>query len=221
VLGSTSAYRRELLSRLGLPFDVASPDVDEQPLPGESPFELARRLARAKAQAVAARCQGDALVIGSDQVADLEGRALGKPGAHPAAVAQLKAMRGRRVTFHTAVCVVRTASGRMAEAVDSVTVQVRQLSDTDIETYLLLERPYDCAGSAKCEGLGITLLERIDSSDPTTLVGLPLITTTRLMRELGLDVLEALGAQDRVQDRVQDRAQAGSHATTTGERHEP
>ncbi|RZT95260.1 Maf family nucleotide pyrophosphatase [Rivibacter subsaxonicus] len=190
VLGSTSRYRRELLERLRLPFDVTSPDVDETPQPGELPAALAQRLALAKARAVAATCQ-DAVVIGSDQVADLDGLAIGKPGTHERAVAQLRAMRGRSVVFQTAVAVVRSATGFEAMRLVPVRVRFRQLSDAEIETYLRLEQPYDCAGSAKSETLGIGLLDAIESDDPTALVGLPLIATCALLREAGFDPLHA------------------------------
>lgn len=189
VLGSTSPYRRELLARLEWPFDVCSPQVDEQALPDEAPLQTALRLATFKARAVAEQCQDDAVVIGSDQVADLDGLALGKPGNHARAKTQLQAMRGRTVRFHTAVCVKRETTGFEQTEVRTVAVRFRALSDEAIETYLRLEQPYDCAGSAKCEGLGITLLERIDSDDPTALVGLPLIATTALLQAAGLDVL--------------------------------
>ena len=189
ILGSTSRYRRELMERLRVPFDVAAPQVDETPLPGEAPAALALRLALAKAQAVAA-LHPLAIVIGSDQVADLDGLAIGKPGTHARAVAQLQAMRGRSVVFQTAVAVVRPATGFAQALLAPVTVRFRALSDPTIERYLRLEQPYDCAGSAKCETLGITLLEAIDSDDPTALVGLPLIRTAALLRAAGLDVLE-------------------------------
>jgi len=196
VLGSSSTYRRELLSRLGQPFETCSPDVDESATPGETPLALAQRLALAKAQAVAAGFDDDVVVIGSDQVADLGGLALGKPGSHEAATAQLKVLRGRVARFHTAVCVARPRTGQWLQAIDTVTVSFRSLSDDDIETYLRREQPYDCAGSAKCEGLGIVLLDRIDSADPTSLVGLPLIATARLLREVGWDPLSAQAAKD-------------------------
>jgi len=188
VLGSTSRYRRELLSRLRVPFDVASPDVDETPHPGEAPRALALRLALAKARAVAAQFP-QAVVIGSDQVADLDGQPLGKPGTHERAVTQLRQMRGRTVVFQTAVAVVCQASG--FEQVDLAPVQVRfhNLSDTEIEAYLRAEQPYDCAGAAKSEGLGIALLDAIDNDDPTALVGLPLIRTCRMIRAAGVKVL--------------------------------
>jgi septum formation protein len=180
-------YRRELLSRLQLPFAVEAPDVDETAQPGELPAELARRLGEAKARAVAARHPG-AIVIGSDQVADLDGEALGKPGEHEKAVSQLRRMRGRTVVFHTAVSVVCLESGFAQHEVAPVRVRFRELSDADIEAYLRAEQPYDCAGSAKSEGLGIALLDAIDSDDPTALVGLPLIRTCRMLRAAGLDI---------------------------------
>ena len=195
ILASTSPYRRELLARLGLPFDVASPEVDEHPLPAETPLQTALRLATLKARAVAARCPDDAVVIGSDQVADLDGMILGKPGDHARAKAQLQTMRGQTVRFHTAVCVKRATTGFEQAQVSTVSVRFRALSDEAIDTYLRLEQPYDCAGSAKCAGLGFVLLDRFVSNDPTSLVGLPLILTNRLLREAGLDVLAAL-AQD-------------------------
>ncbi|MES2633406.1 MAG: Maf family nucleotide pyrophosphatase [Pseudomonadota bacterium] len=185
VLGSSSIYRRELLSRLRLPFEVAVPDLDESPLPGESPRELALRLARAKALAVAARFP-DAVVIGSDQVADLEGEPLGKPGNHANAVAQLGRMSGRRVVFQTAVAVVCGVTGFEAVDLAPVEVRFRNLGAAEIESYLRAEQPYDCAGSAKSEGLGIALLESIQSDDPTALVGLPLIRTCQMLREAGI-----------------------------------
>jgi septum formation protein len=185
VLGSTSRYRRELLSRLNVPFEVAAPDVDETPLAGETPEALARRLAAAKARAVAQRFP-QAIVIGSDQVADLDGEPLGKPGDHDNAVRQLRRMRGREVVFQTALCVICLASGFAQHELAPVRVRFRDLSDAEIERYLRLEQPYDCAGSAKSEGLGIALLESIDNDDPTALVGLPLIRTCRLLRAAGL-----------------------------------
>ena len=188
VLASTSRYRRELLERLRLPFDVVAPEVDEGALPGEAPAALAARLALAKAQAVAAQ-HPQAVVIGSDQVAELDGVAIGKPGSHERAVAQLRAMRGRSVVFHTAVAVQRAASGYAGAALAPVKVRFRDLRDDEIEHYLRTEQPYDCAGSAKCETLGIALLEAIESDDPTALVGLPLIRTSALLRAAGLDPL--------------------------------
>jgi septum formation protein len=193
VLASTSRYRRELLERLRLPFEVASPGVDEAPLAGELPPALAQRLALAKAQAVAA-ARPDAVVIGSDQVADLDGLAIGKPGTHARAVEQLRTMRGRRVVFQTAVSVVRASTGFARTLLAPVVVRFRDLTDAEIEFYLRTEQPYDCAGSAKCETLGIALLDAIDSDDPTALVGLPLIRTSALLREAGIDPLSARGA---------------------------
>lgn len=188
VLGSTSRYRRELLSRLQLPFSVDSPDVDETPHPGESPRDLACRLAVAKARAVAAR-HPSAVVIGSDQVADLAGQPLGKPGTHERATAQLRAMRGQTVVFQTAVAVVCLDTGFEQLDLAPVEVVFRDLTDSEIEAYLLAEQPYDCAGSAKSEGLGIALLSRIDNDDPTALVGLPLIRTVRMISAAGVTVL--------------------------------
>ena len=188
ILGSTSVYRRELLSRLRLPFTVERPEVDETPLPQEKPADLALRLALAKAQAVAAR-HPSAVVIGSDQVADLHGEPLGKPGDHDRAVIQLQRMRGQTVIFQTAVAVVCQATGFSQVALAPVRVVFRALSDEAIQQYLRAETPYDCAGSAKSEGLGIGLLERIDNDDPTALVGLPLIRTCELLRAAGCDLL--------------------------------
>ena len=194
ILASTSPYRRELLLRLRLPFEVRSPDVDEAPLADERPAALASRLALAKAQAVAAH-HPEAIVIGSDQVADLDGTPIGKPGSHARAVAQLRSMRGRVVLFHTAVAVVRRATGHVGTALVPVTVAFRSLSDAEIEHYLRAETPYDCAGSAKAEGLGIALLESIVSDDPTALIGLPLIRTHALLRAAGIDALAPGGAR--------------------------
>ncbi len=185
VLGSTSPYRRELLQRLRLPFSVLAPDIDETPRPGEAPRDLAMRLARSKAHAVAAQQPG-AVVIGSDQVADLAGQPLGKPGTHERAAAQLRQMSGHSVVFQTAVAVVCLATGFEQVDLAAVTVRFRALSDAEIERYLRAEQPYDCAGSAKSEGLGISLLDAIDSDDPTALVGLPLIRTCRMLRAAGL-----------------------------------
>jgi septum formation protein len=188
ILASTSVYRRELLERLRLPFTVIASQVDETALPDEGPESLARRLALAKAQAVAAQ-HPDCLVIGSDQVADLHGEALGKPGTHARAVAQLQRMRGQTVVFQTAVAVVCQATGFAQTELAAVKVRFRDLTDDQIEHYLLAEQPYDCAGSAKSEGLGIALLARIDNDDPTALVGLPLIRTCHLLEAAGLAVL--------------------------------
>jgi septum formation protein len=191
ILGSTSRYRRELLQRLRIAFDVVSPDVDETPLPGETPHALATRLALAKAQAVAA-IHPNAVVIGSDQVADLNGEPLGKPGTHERAVMQLQRMRGQTVIFQTAVSVVCQASGFEQTELAQIKVRFRELSDDEIEAYLRAEEPYDCAGSAKSEGLGIALLDAIDNDDPTALIGLPLIRTARLLRAAGIDLLGAV-----------------------------
>lgn len=187
ILGSTSPYRRELLARLRLPFDVASPEVDETPLAHESPRDLACRLALAKAHAVAGKYPS-AVVIGSDQVADLDGHPLGKPGSHERAVAQLRLMRGNVVVFQTAVAVVCLDSGFAKVELAPVKVKFRPLNDADIESYLRAETPYDCAGSAKSEGLGIALLESIENDDPTALIGLPLIRTCNLLRAAGIDL---------------------------------
>ena len=188
ILASTSRYRHELLQRLRLAFKVVAPEVDESARPGEAPADLAWRLALDKARAVAEH-HPEAIVIGADQVADLDGQGLGKPGDHARATAQLRRMRGRAVVFHTAVAVLRPATGYQRVAEAPVTVRFRNLTDAEIETYLVLEQPYDCAGSAKCETLGIALLEAIESDDPTALVGLPLIRTCALLREAGLDPL--------------------------------
>ena len=188
VLGSTSRYRRELLERLRVPFEVAAPHVDETPLPGELPEALAVRLALAKAQAVATQFP-KAVVIGSDQVADLNGEPLGKPGTHERAVLQLRQMRGQTVIFQTALAVVCTETGFVQQDIAAVRVVFRDLSDDEIEHYLRAEQPYDCAGSAKSEGLGIALLERIDSDDPTALIGLPLIRTARMIAAAGIRLL--------------------------------
>ena len=185
ILASTSRYRRELLARLALPFETAAPDVDEPPRAGEAPRELALRLALEKAQAVAAR-KPQAIVIGSDQVADLHGQPLGKPGTHERAAAQLARMSGQTVLFHTAVAVVQASRGFAQSSLATVTVRFRALDAATIERYLLAEQPYDCAGSAKSEGLGIALLQAIESDDPTALIGLPLIRTAQLLRAAGL-----------------------------------
>jgi septum formation protein len=189
ILASSSAYRRELLSRLRLPFEAIAPHIDETPLAGETPPATALRLARAKAAAIAAREPG-ALVIGSDQVATLDGEQIGKPGSHEAALAQLRKMRGREVVFHTALCLWdgRVADPARAAQVQDVRVVVafRDLPDAELDAYLRIEQPYDCAGSAKNEGLGIALLERIDNSDPTALTGLPLIALTTMLRKAGV-----------------------------------
>ena len=184
VLASTSRYRRELLERLRLPFDVVRPEVDETALPGESPHALAIRLALAKAQAIAGQHSGDVWALGSDQVADVDGHALGKPGGREAAIAQLRSMSGRTVRFHTALCLAH-ADGRMHADIDLTEVRFRGLSDPEIERYVDAEQPFDCAGSFKSEGLGISLFEAIDNRDPTALIGLPLIATCTLLRQAG------------------------------------
>ena len=191
ILGSTSKYRRELLQRLRVPFEVVSPEVDETPHPNETPRDLAMRLALAKAKAVAA-LHPHAVVIGSDQVADLNGEPLGKPGTHARAVLQLQRMRGQTVVFQTAVSVVCQASGFAQTELAQIKVRFRDLSDAEIEAYLRAEEPYDCAGSAKSEGLGIALLDAIDNDDPTALIGLPMIRTARLLRAAGIDLLGAM-----------------------------
>lgn len=183
VLASTSRYRAELLARLQLPFDTVRPDVDETPLEGEGPAALALRLAAAKASAVA-RARPGGRVIGSDQVVDLDGVALGKPGGREQAIGQLSAMSGRAVAFRTAVAVAW--DGAVATAFDTTLVRFRSLGRAEIERYVDRERAFDCAGSFKSEGLGITLFEAIESHDPTALVGLPLLETTRLLRRTGL-----------------------------------
>jgi septum formation protein len=188
VLASTSAYRRELLSRLGLPFTTVSPDVDETPLPGELPAATARRLAEAKARAVAAS-HPQALVLGSDQVAELDGAPVGKPADHADAVAQLTLMSGRAVVFHTGVALVSAARGRAHVRVVDVTTRFRTLTPGAIEHYLRRDRPYDCAASIKAETLGIAVVESIRSDDPTALIGLPLITVVDLLRIEGVEVL--------------------------------
>lgn len=185
ILGSTSRYRRELLERLQYPFTTASPDVDETPHPGEASRDLSLRLALAKAHAVGHQ-HPEAIIIGSDQVADLNGQPLGKPLTHERAVAQLRQMRGQTVHFYTALAVVCQATGMAHSDIAEVGVRFRDLTDAEIERYLLAEKPYDCAGSAKSEGLGISLLDAIDSDDPTALIGLPLIRTCRMLRAAGL-----------------------------------
>jgi len=189
ILGSTSRYRREMLERLRIPFDVHAPHVDEMPGDHEAPADLALRLAIAKAWAVAA-LHPQAIVIGSDQVADLDGEPIGKPGTHAKATEQLRAMRGKAVVFQTAVAVVNRATGYEGSALVPVTVRFRSLTDAEIEHYLRAEQPYDCAGSAKSEALGIALLSAIESDDPTALVGLPLIKTCELLRAAGIDPLQ-------------------------------
>ncbi|MGF6601650.1 septum formation protein [Paraburkholderia sp. GAS448] len=193
ILASSSRYRRELLERLCIPFDVIVPAVDEAPLAAETPEATALRLAEAKARAVAANLAGDAraLVIGSDQVATYDGLQIGKPGTHEKALAQLRAMRGREVRFHSALCLFDSGTAA-AQTVDVITeVRFRDLPDADLDAYLRAETPYDVAGSAKSEGLGIALLEAIESDDPTALVGLPLIALTRMLLAAGYPLFGA------------------------------
>lgn len=189
ILGSSSAYRKELLSRLRLPFETAIPDIDETPHPSEAPEATALRLAREKAAAISKRIPGT-LVIGADQVATLDGRQIGKPCTHEKALRQLQIMRGRRVVFHSALCLFDGRAADPDAAVQLVNVQTfvtfRNLPDRELDAYLRMEQPYDCAGSAKNEGLGIALLERIDSEDPTALTGLPLIALTGMLRRAGV-----------------------------------
>ena len=188
VLASTSPYRRELLSRLGVPFEVAAPDVDETPLAGESPDETAQRLSVLKARAVAERFP-DALIVGSDQVALLEGVQLGKPGSHDNAVAQLLAMRGKALEFHTALTLLNARTGHVQTANVPVRLVMRDYSDAQIEAYLRKDQPYNCCGSARSESLGIALIARYETEDPNALVGLPLIKLTEMLANEGLDVL--------------------------------
>ena len=190
ILASTSRYRRELLERLRIPFRALAPETDETPLPGEAPAALAERLALAKARTLGT-AHPDAVVIGADQVADVDGVAIGKPGNHERAVEQLRAMSGRTIVFQTALAVVRESIGFAEVRRVPVPVRFRTLSDAEIEFYLRTEQPYDCAGSAKCETLGIALLDAIESDDPTALIGLPLIQTAALLRAAGLDPLRA------------------------------
>ncbi len=188
VLASSSRYRRELLERLRLPFECISPEIDESARTGELPQVTAARLALEKARAIAAR-RPDSLVIGSDQVATFHGVQVGKPGNHANALAQLRSMRGREVLFHTALCLLDGRDGSAQEDVAVVKVRFRDLPDAELDAYLHAERPWDVAGSAKCEGLGIALLERIDSDDPTALVGLPLIRLVSMLRTAGYPLL--------------------------------
>ncbi|WP_426172767.1 Maf family nucleotide pyrophosphatase [Massilia sp. TWR1-2-2] len=189
ILASSSPYRRELLERLRLPFDVMVPDIIETPLAGEAPEATALRLAREKAAAVAQRSPGS-IVIGSDQVATLDGEQIGKPGDHARALAQLQKMRGRKVVFHTALCVWDGRASALTGPAQLENIQTvvtfRDLPDAELDAYLRIEQPYDCAGSAKNEGLGIAILERIDSSDPTALTGLPMIALTAMLRKAGV-----------------------------------
>ena len=188
VLASTSPYRRGLMGRLGVPFEVAAPDIDEAALPGEAPSATATRLAAAKARAVAA-AHPDALIVGSDQVADCEGVAISKPGDHATARAQLAAQSGRTIVFHTAVALYDARTKLLRAELVNVRSTFRVLDTPTIETYLRRETPYDCAGAVRSESLGIALFESIDSDDPTALIGLPLIALCRLLRAAGVDVI--------------------------------
>lgn len=189
VLASTSPFRRELLERLMLPFETCAPEVDETPVPGETPEEMVRRLAVAKARAGAALHPGT-LVIGSDQCAAYDGRILGKPGNHEQAVEQLTALSGRRVVFYTGLCLLDGRKGETQEAVIPYPIRFKKLTATQIETYLKRERPYRCAGSIRSEGLGIALFEAMEGEDPTALVGLPLIRLTQMLERAGRPVLD-------------------------------
>ncbi len=188
ILASSSKYRRELLARLGLPFDAGSPDVNETALPGEVPQDTARRLAEAKARAVGARFSR-AIIIGSDQVAVLDGVALGKPGNYANALRQLKSMRSKQVVFHTALCLHNTANGVTETRVVPYSVRFRDYSDAQIDNYLRREQPYDCAGSARAEGLGIALIAEMHGTDPSALIGLPLIALTEMLAAQGVQVI--------------------------------
>lgn len=193
ILASSSRYRQELLSRLQLPFEAQAPDIDETPHTGEAPDATARRLAREKAQAIAARHPG-ALIIGSDQVATLDGLQIGKPGSHERALEQLQRMRGRQVVFHTALCLLDThpdAGLPLQEEEVRTLVHFRDLPDAELEGYLRIEKPYDVAGSAKNEALGIALLEKLESDDPTALTGLPLIALCNMLRRAGISFFQS------------------------------
>jgi len=194
ILASSSRYRKELLSRLRIPFEVLAPGIDETPLPGERPEDTALRLAREKSLAVLAQAPG-ALVIGSDQVATLDGEQIGKPGSHENALRQLRKMRGRQVVFHTALCLCdgRTAIPAQALQLENVRtfVTFRDMPEHELDAYLRIEQPYDCAGSAKNEGLGIAIIERIESADPTALTGLPLIALCTMLRRAGMPFFTA------------------------------
>jgi septum formation protein len=187
ILASGSRYRQELLGRLGVPFQAWSPDIDERPLPAEAPAQTARRLALAKARAAVPRHPA-AWIIGSDQVAELGGRPIGKPGTRENARAQLRSMRGQVVRFHTALCLLDASRDHAREEVVTTEVAFRALTDAEIERYLDREDALDCAGSAKSEGLGIALLDRLSGDDPTALIGLPLVALSRMLREAGIEV---------------------------------
>jgi MAF protein len=188
VLASTSPYRRELLERLGIPFETASPNVDETKVDGETPEQLVKRLSETKARAVAVDFP-DALIIGSDQVAVLDDQILGKPGNHETAVQQLSNASGKNVLFFTGLCLLNNATGKTQTSVDIFSVKFRQLSASQIENYLQREKPYDCAGSFKSEGLGISLFKKMEGDDPNALIGLPLITLVNMLSVEGVDIL--------------------------------
>ena len=188
VLASTSPFRQQLLRRLELPFETAAPEVDESPLPAEAPQHLVARLAEAKARAARQRFP-DALIIGSDQVAVIDGDVLGKPGTHAGAVAQLHRASGRRVDFLTGLCLFNSRSGQARTVVEPFAVVFRALSDETVQRYLERERPYHCAGSFKSEGLGIALFEKLVGDDPNTLIGLPLIRLVDLLEAEGIRVI--------------------------------
>jgi septum formation protein len=188
ILASSSPFRRELLTRLELPFSVVSPDVDESPLENETPQATALRLAQLKAHKVA-ESHSNALVIGCDQVATLDDLQIGKPGTHAKAFKQLQMLRGRKVTFHSALCLYNAQSKRMQAEVVPYLVEFRQLTDAQIENYLLKEQPYQCAGSAKSEGLGIALIQSMEGSDPNALIGLPLIALTNMLMNEGISII--------------------------------
>ncbi|OWW22102.1 Maf-like protein [Noviherbaspirillum denitrificans] len=194
ILASSSRYRKELLSRLHMPFEISVPDIDETPFTDEAPEQTALRLAKEKASFVASSNPGS-LVIGSDQVATLDGEQIGKPGSHENALAQLKKMRGRKVVFHTALCLwndlARTEADRLQVENVQTFVSFRELPDHELDAYLRIEQPYDCAGSAKNEGLGIAIIERIESTDPTALTGLPMIALCSMLRRAGVPFFQA------------------------------
>lgn len=190
ILASSSVYRKELLTRLGLPFETLSPEIDETPLSGESPYDLSVRLAREKALAVRA-LRPDAVIIASDQVCELNGKPLGKPGIFDRAREQLRAMAGREAVYHTALCVI-DAQGTVRECVSDTVVTMRELTDEAIDDYLMREKPFSCAGSAKIERLGIALMKSVKSDDPTSLIGLPLMRLTSFLIASGLPPVRGL-----------------------------
>lgn len=188
VLASTSPFRKAILAKLGLPFDISAPDVDESPAPDETPAQLVGRLACAKAMKIAESCP-DAVIIGSDQVAVIDGKILGKPGTHEKAVGQLQQASGKAVTFQTGLCLYNAATGQQQLEVVPFTVVFRELTPSQIENYLRAEQPYNCAGSFKSEGMGIALFERLEGEDPNTLIGLPLIRLIRMLEKEGIPVI--------------------------------